>query len=48
MAENLDIFDFTLTDDQMLHIAGLDTDTLLFLDHHDPAVVEQLKGYRVT
>jgi 2,5-diketo-D-gluconate reductase A len=48
MAENLDIFHFTLTDDQMLHIAGLDTDTSLFLDHHDPAIVEQLKGYSVT
>jgi 2,5-diketo-D-gluconate reductase A len=39
MATNLDIFDFTLTDEQMAHIAAMDTGTTLFFDHRDPAMV---------
>jgi 2,5-diketo-D-gluconate reductase A len=39
MAANLDIFDFTLTDEQMADIAALDTGTSLFFDHRDPAMV---------
>ena len=39
MAQNLAIFDFTLTDDQMARIAGLDTGASLFFDHRDPAMV---------
>ena len=39
MAQNLDIFDFTLTDDQMKQIATLDTGASLFFDHRDPAMV---------
>ena len=37
MRENLDIFDFELTDDEMARIAALDTGTSLFFDHRDPA-----------
>ncbi len=39
MAQNLDIFDFTLTDQEMAAIAGMDTGTSLFFDHRDPAMV---------
>ena len=42
MAQNLAIFDFTLTDDQMARIAGLDTGTSLFFDHRDPAMVSAI------
>lgn len=47
MAENLDIFDFELTDDQMTAIAGLDTDTSLFFDHRDPEIVGRLGAHRL-
>ncbi len=33
MAENFDVFDFTLTDDEMARIAAMDTDTSAFFDH---------------
>jgi 2,5-diketo-D-gluconate reductase A len=46
MAQNLDIFDFTLTDDQMNKIAALDTGASLFFDHRDPAMVSWLGGRR--
>ncbi|MFD9497766.1 aldo/keto reductase [Streptomyces sp. NPDC060035] len=42
MAENLDVFDFALTDDQMTAVAALDTGASLFFDHRDPAVVSRL------
>ena len=42
--ENIDIFDFELTDDQMTRIAGLDTGASLFFDHRDPAVVTRLNS----
>ncbi len=44
MAENLDVFDFTLTDEQMAQVAGLDTGTTLFFDHRDPGMVSWLNG----
>ncbi|MGP3756828.1 aldo/keto reductase [Streptomyces sp. IBSNAI001] len=47
MAENLDIFDFELTDDQMASIATLDTGASLFFDHHDPEIVTWLAGRRL-
>lgn len=47
MAENLDVFDFELTDDQMGEIAGLDTGESLFFDHRDPVWVERLATNRV-
>ena len=47
MAENLDIFDFTLTDDDMTRIAGLDTGATLFFDHRDPAMVSGIGGARI-
>ena len=40
MEQNLDVFDFELTDEEMTRIAGMDTGTSLFFDHRDPAMVE--------
>ncbi|SDP57454.1 Aldo/keto reductase [Streptomyces sp. cf386] len=47
MAENLDVFDFDLTDDQMAAIATLETGGTLFFDHHDPAMVTWLSARRL-
>jgi 2,5-diketo-D-gluconate reductase A len=47
MAENFDVFDFALTDEQMGRIATLDTDESLFFDHRDPVMVSRLGGHRV-
>ncbi|MFB7447606.1 aldo/keto reductase [Streptomyces sp. NPDC056194] len=48
MAENIDIFDFELTEEQMTAIATLDTGNTLFFDHHDPAMVDWLAKRRVS
>ncbi|RDI24440.1 aldo/keto reductase [Lentzea flaviverrucosa] len=48
MAENLDVFDFALTDDEMARIAGLDTGASLFFDHRDPAMTARLGNHRLT
>lgn len=42
MAENIAIFDFQLSPDDMAAIEGLDTKTSSFFDHRDPAVVKRL------
>ncbi|MFE7935329.1 aldo/keto reductase [Streptomyces sp. NPDC057456] len=47
MAQNLDVFDFQLTDDQMAQIAALDTGETLFFDHHDPEMVDWLSKRRL-
>ncbi|WP_427921547.1 aldo/keto reductase [Streptomyces sp. cg40] len=47
MAENIDICDFELTDDQLARIATLDTGNSLFFDHHDPEIVTWLAGRRL-
>jgi 2,5-diketo-D-gluconate reductase A len=47
MRENIDIFDFELTDDQMTRIADLDTGKTLFFDHRDPEWVSRLGSRRV-
>jgi len=36
MRENIDVFDFELTDDEMARLAAMDTGTTLFFDHRDP------------
>lgn len=46
MEQNLDIFDFTLSDDDMTEISRLDTATSLFFDHHDPQTVKMFMGWR--
>ena len=40
MEQNLNVFDFTLTDEDMAEIAGLDTKTSSFFSHYDPGMVE--------
>ena len=40
MAENLNVFDFTLTDADMQSIAALDTQTSSFFSHQDPGMIE--------
>ena len=40
MIENLNVFDFTLSDEDMAAIAALDTATSSFFSHYDPNMVE--------
>lgn len=40
MIQNLDVFDFMLTDEDMSAIAELDTKTSAFFSHYDPNMVE--------
>jgi 2,5-diketo-D-gluconate reductase A len=47
MRENLEVFDFELTDDEMARIAAMDTRTTLFFDHRDPREVSRLGTHRV-
>jgi 2,5-diketo-D-gluconate reductase A len=44
MEQNLDVFDFTLTDDDMARIATMDTGASQFFDHRDPAMVSSLNS----
>jgi 2,5-diketo-D-gluconate reductase A len=44
MRENIDVFDFDLTDEEMTRIAGLDQGGSLFFDHADPAMVSWLNS----
>ena len=46
MEQNLDIFDFELSADDMAAIAALDTGHSLFFDHHDPETVKMFMGWR--
>ncbi|MDE6228434.1 MAG: aldo/keto reductase [Muribaculaceae bacterium] len=46
MQQNLDILDFTLSNDDMAEIAKLDTGKSLFFDHHDPEVTKMFMGWR--
>lgn len=46
MQQNLDIYDFTLTYDDMAAIARLDTGKSLFFDHHAPEVVKMFMSWR--
>lgn len=46
MEQNLDIFDFTLSEEDMQAIGKLDTGKSLFFDHHDPEVVKMFMGWR--
>jgi 2,5-diketo-D-gluconate reductase A len=42
MIENLQVFDFELTAEEMGAIAGLETKNSAFFDHRDPAMVKIL------
>jgi 2,5-diketo-D-gluconate reductase A len=47
MAQNIDGFDFVLSDDEMARIAAMDTGASLFFDHRDPAMVSRLGRARI-
>lgn len=47
MAQNLDVFDFDLTADEMARIATLDEGVSQFFDHRDPEMVRWLAARRV-
>lgn len=47
IAENIDIFDFELSADDMELIAGLDTRETMFLSYHDPKFAQMLGTLRV-
>jgi 2,5-diketo-D-gluconate reductase A len=44
MAENMQVFDFELSPQEMAAIADLDTGRSLFFDHRDPEAVARLSG----
>jgi 2,5-diketo-D-gluconate reductase A len=47
IAENLDVFDFALTEDEMSRIAALDTGASVAFDHRDPEWVTRIGGRRI-
>lgn len=46
MAENLEVFDFELSDADLDRIGTLDTGASAFFDHRDPAMVDRIGGRR--
>jgi len=44
MAENFNIFDFSLSEADMRMITGLDDGASLFFDHGDPQIVKMLNN----
>lgn len=42
MAQNLDVFDFNLTEEDMAAIKTIDRDTTVFMSHYDPRMLEEL------
>jgi len=47
MAENLAIFDFDLSADEMATIATLDSKQSAFFDHRDPAMVQWIGSRKI-
>jgi diketogulonate reductase-like aldo/keto reductase len=47
IAQNFDIFDFSLSESEMDAIKGLDQGKSLFFDHQDPAMVKFLSERRI-
>lgn len=47
MAENLDVFNFELSQEDMDKIKTLDGAQSLFFDHRDPAMVKQLGSMKI-
>jgi 2,5-diketo-D-gluconate reductase A len=46
ITQNIQVFDFSLTDNEMAQIAGLDAGTSLFFDHRDPGMTSRLGSIR--
>ncbi|WP_445446138.1 aldo/keto reductase [Corynebacterium durum] len=46
LEENINVFDFTLSDAQMADISTLDTGSSLFIDHNDVSAVTLLSGVK--
>ena len=46
MRQNIDIFDFSLSDEDMAVIATLDTGKSLFFNHHDAETARMFMGWR--
>lgn len=46
MRQNIDIFDFELSDEDMAAIAALDTGRSLFFDHHDAETARMFMEWR--
>ncbi len=46
MLENINIFDFELSEEDMKKIANLNTNTSSFFSHYDPATVEMICGLK--
>lgn len=46
MQQNINIFDFELTDEEMQTIASLDTGKSLFFDHHDAETVRMFMNWK--
>ncbi|MCU5774844.1 aldo/keto reductase [Erwiniaceae bacterium BAC15a-03b] len=47
MAENINILDFELSDEEIMQITALDTATSAFFSHRNPAMVEWLTGRKL-
>ena len=45
MAENFDVFDFTLTDDEMAAVTALDTGDSAFFDHRSAEIAARFNGF---
>lgn len=48
MEQNMDVFDFDLTDDELTKLASLDTGVSQFFDHRDPEMVKWLNARKET
>ena len=46
MLENIDIFDFQLSEEDMKTITNMNKDTSSFFSHYDPATVEMICGLK--
>ena len=47
MAENFDVFNFTLSPEEMAAIAALDTGSSAFFDHRDPKMVKSISERKI-
>ncbi|MEE5994112.1 MAG: aldo/keto reductase [Oscillospiraceae bacterium] len=47
MAQNLDIWDFTLTDEEMATVSAKDIGHSEIINHFDPAVVKMILGMKI-